>query len=708
MKAYSLDVRGWMTAHGFNVDNTYCFNPSIVHLEGRLFLMTYRIIRYAVRDTPVHPWKMWSNGAAYVTKYLSSATSSYSAFKYRDTLASDHVALIDDKIPDIDASHIEFDGTAAFIVEMDRDDRGNIAHIRLLSHVSSLFGRHFNQDCRVFKGPDDQLHVSYNGFVKSAVCMLTRRVYVHVDRNAVFVGDEQFACKDYILRNYIKNVEKNWAWFAASQRSIILYKLGRQITFIDDDANETFTRYSPLLAAMEDAFGSDVIFSLGTPMVRYANGWIAAGHIKVAHKGFDNRRCNDSWITFKKRIAHDARRMHLHGKYVYFMFLFFLDDTLRLTHMSNAFIPTDIAHTQHLPYALVFPCGIHVFSDDNVAITYGEGDARCKLLHLTRRDVRCALVAERAITPANYVFDFMDPAVDHPKIYVFGYYDRCNLGDECFRIVFAHMRDHHFPRCRLIVRNPHDVTRIDNDTRAIIIGGGDIVNPYFLEKISRLIGEARLSPPPLVLMVSVGTPYTDCIPKGYLDFVHHVFTRNNDDVAFLTDGVTQAPVSYVPDIVHMITPALQQYPSPVYKYTDYFHPTRINVAFCLTRTMYRKEHEADYFNMLCKLVRVIESLTASECNVILVPFGTNPRINKENDEKLHYQLMTFLGDNPHVKRVCSAKIHDPNDARAYARFVDDILKHVDVAVCARFHAHVMCFNHAVPVVSVATTRKSPC
>jgi hypothetical protein len=115
------------------------------------------------------------------------------------------------------------------------------------------------------------------------------------------------------------------------------------------------------------------------------------------------------------------------------------------------------------------------------------------------------------------------PAFNRARRYLaLGFYDRGNLGDEMFVEVFA--------------RNlTGDITFVCSDdcksippgTDAIIVGGGDIVKPHFMDTVRRRIRDARFCGP--MYLLSVGIPYTDATTLAYLRDYDHVFVRSAAD-----------------------------------------------------------------------------------------------------------------------------------------------------------------------------------
>lgn len=93
----------------------------------------------------------------------------------------------------------------------------------------------------------------------------------------------------------------------------------------------------------------------------------------------------------------------LTGNYIYMMVIFEFDKTGTIRRISNAFIPTE-SRCKHLPYFLCFPVGITYGRNENeILISYGEGDVRCKIWSLTRDNMKDLLSTEEEF--ANMLAD---------------------------------------------------------------------------------------------------------------------------------------------------------------------------------------------------------------------------------------------------------------------------------------------------------------
>jgi len=356
-----------------NEENVYVFNPSIAQVHNDVFLMTYRVIRYGY-DIPVHPWVAWfgkvsNNGERHPMKYRGPGPALTVSFEATN------------KLPEVPEGVFEFDGTAAALVRIDNDG------VKPIRFMSNLFDNELNVDTRIVPwgptgSPSSQgrpsFRVTYNAFVDSCPKRLPQMLMRDLDisGNGIKLSEERHCCDDY-LEKYGETMEKNWAYVVrpAEMGTLFLYKLGPKATFLHDTGH-TFTTPCPAIGRIMNQFGKDILFSLGTPVIRWKKRYLTAIHVKVHH---NLPAKSDNLARFLERNKRPDLCMHKH--FVYLMCLLTIDDDFEVTSMSHAFIPT--GNGDHLPYTLVFPTGIHAFPDDSVVVSYGEGDERCKFLTLS-------------------------------------------------------------------------------------------------------------------------------------------------------------------------------------------------------------------------------------------------------------------------------------------------------------------------------------
>lgn len=520
-----------------------------------------------------------------------------------------------------------------------------------------------------------------------------RDVYFSTDDDYIFVTDTR---AEYTVPSHVTDVVAPTIWTSSNynEEPRWLWSIdGEELMWTDPRPVVT---YCDAFGMLGDAYGTDVlhIAVTGVPVVPWGTGWLTAVTLCVDTEAA--MACTETLVTRPLKIY--LTNVTCPPKLICFVVLVRFDASQSVTHVSHAFLPEG--------FASVAPTGLHV-RPSNLAALIALHAPDCRdtpLMALTNTDVHRYMIPTFDFTPSNFGFVTMPPTNPKPKrIAVLGYYRRHNTGDDCFQYVFEMWQRRHYPHCTLSFFNPYDIGKLPKDIDIVIIGGGDLINAYFVDRIRTLLLTVG---PVIVSMVSVGTPYVNAIPgDDYLDFAHHVCTRNMHDIDLLSRRSPNATVMFFPDMVHALrTPRIEH---PLLRRLDAI--ARPLVGFCLTRTIYHASHAPEYFNMVCKYAELIQQLVLFQgVHVVLLPFGINMRNAKENDVKLHYQIMALVSPAvaSHVTNITPQSVgHNFANIATYITFVDNLVPRFDFAVCARFHAHVLCMNHRVPFMSVSTTRK---
>ena len=286
-----------------------------------------------------------------------------------------------------------------------------------------------------------------------------------------------------------------------------------------------------------------------------------------------------------------------------------------------------------------------------------------------------AFVNRRRNAPA-----FLQPAF--PKlsaltVLIVGFYDRSNLGDEAYKHAWARL----FRGVRYAVACVDDLVELPHDLDVLVVGGGDVVNPYFMDKIAKLAQD--FAGPRYAL--SVGIPYP--ADAGRLAFFDHSVVRSQADYdAAVAAGIPQENLSLSADYTWLL-PATAPYPRQP--------QPRPRLGMCLAQPVFA--HASDEFR--CSFVRLIDALSA-RYDVHLLPFNTTMDNARECDSLLDDALFAACQHEtqPHV--VC----HDPRRLQTPDSMVS-LLGTMDVVLCMRYHSVQFSLKARRPFVAVYTTRK---
>lgn len=310
-------------------------------------------------------------------------------------------------------------------------------------------------------------------------------------------------------------------------------------------------------------------------------------------------------------------------------------------------------------------------------------------------------------------------------IWVVGFYHSDNLGDDVFGWVFEHLIPDLIdatvelvPSHQLAARLP-----VPPEVRAVIVGGGDLINDYFMAQLRPLF-EAATCP---VYAVGIGIPYPKLIDEGYLDGFDYIMYRSAGDYDALTRRYGHNHALYTPDLAWFSesiapSPEITAPPReikrvgiflarPMY---DAREPTAYqtivnNVAYfiyeLLTRgldeSVPRKQSARRWWNNR----RTIQPRRSSkqQYEVELVPFGTSDA-HPSQDDRIMIKHVVYA-----LHMINGGKMPARVTVRADSPPIDQLVHHFrsryDYALCSRFHAHVYALMAEVPLISMSCTRK---
>ena len=621
--------------------NYYCFNPSLIHLRDDIYILIYRVIQY---DMPLeyHPWKIWDDGY----KYFDNSEQVIQQ-KYRNAYGKGRRIQITEDKNYIDLVN-EFDSTGIALFTFD----GN--KFQLLHNINNLFGREMNQDARITK-IDSKYFISYNMFETTNNQTHIRLRY----RDIQFTNEEIILSDEYpMFTHKYKSIEKNCVF---DQNHNIIYGLGKTLKVIIND--NMIQTPIPQLEKLINYYGEQNLFiSSGTPPIKYgSNLMLAVGHIKIAYTHVGHI-C--PFNQFLKMIDFDSIRKH--GKYIYFMFFYLFDDKYNVIKLSNPFIPTVSAN--HLPYLLVFPAGL-CYVGEKIAISYGEGDCKCKLLILNKTEIDSLLVDK-----LDMGFYFLTNCC---RIQHYGYFNHFNCGDDAFQLIFKYLHKKFYPHFEIeftdVCKDGYDLTTI---------GGGDVINKYFMSQIKSDQN---------VIAVGVGIPYVS--EEHYLEKLKYTILRNPRDYARLKH--TYKNTSYFPDLTFLLPKILK--PMPTHAHTH----TGKKIGMCLIQTYYKVGYETLYENFVTEIINFITLILRDGFIIHLIPFCINSKNSQENDLILMKRIKKhFPSDNvvlEYDESTCT--LHNYVE-RTYHKIAE-----MDFNICSRFHSHIFSMIHHVPFVSLTCGRK---
>ena len=293
------------------------------------------------------------------------------------------------------------------------------------------------------------------------------------------------------------------------------------------------------------------------------------------------------------------------------------------------------------------------------------------------------------------------------NIKVIGYYEHNNLGDDQYLISFKNLLN----KLRLF----YNIEFIDcdkiidkyfNDNDIIILGGGDVLNNYFIDKIIQKFNNK----PNKIIAISVGIPYTDILKTKKLQIFDHIFIRTKQDIELISNYYDINSITYIPDISCNLE----------YKENNYFHELKEIkkhkkiVGFALSRHIYNINYKDEYKNCLLSICKFINFLINNKYHIVFIPFNTNINSNSENDILIYNDIIELLQLNYYNYQ--HKKIIDvvQNPVKYDITFINinmnynniyNIFKLLDICIPMRYHACLFSIHNKVPFLPIFSTRK---
>lgn len=294
------------------------------------------------------------------------------------------------------------------------------------------------------------------------------------------------------------------------------------------------------------------------------------------------------------------------------------------------------------------------------------------------------------------------------KFCIIGYYGHCNLGDEQYKQSFMDLFKQYMPTSIKYQTEFYDCDMLQDytfsETDIIILGGGDVLNDYFLHKVISVFTGRNNK----IIAVSVGLPFTSVLTDtNKLNIVDYIFIRTKQDLELFSQYFHPHRVFYLPDLSMLL---LNKASLPVISEQITSTMTRIErikrsgkkiVMFSLSRHIYNSNYETNYQFIITTLCQFIKFLTTFNYHIVFVPFNTNSDNPIEDDTVVQQDIVSYLLQNGNVSLTNTTIINTKLTTDEVLKLLDL----VDVSVCMRFHACLFSVYKKVPIFPIFTTRK---
>jgi hypothetical protein len=403
----------------------HCFNPSIAHWKGDLYLCCYRaFVRYPNQrkikeklDPEVDPNHPWLGGDQSVTWWNTVVGGDGTGFFIMQiSQPSYHVKNVK-KLND---------GKSIFSIS---SSSSTTATPPLQTNWTKLKGvdarlLHLNGDYFLlsYNIPiySDEIKIKEHQTCSSGCFMIaTRLIRLNSKTGELGVFQENIMCP-----SISNKIEKNWSFWVLQNQLFFSYGLApkHQIYFAnlnfengiitcsnfkeEENNNGYFGELEKFYNLTEE--NKFLHVSVTTPAIvrRKKHSYIGVGHIKFKNKDQDALNLFQDTPLGKFYFSHPNLKHH--PIYDYFMFLYEFDPiTAQILSVSDAFLPEDTS------FALSFPSGLeYAPSNGNLIISFGDHDSMCKLLIISELALNKMLKPLR--NPQQFYF-FMLPQTCYTK-----------------------------------------------------------------------------------------------------------------------------------------------------------------------------------------------------------------------------------------------------------------------------------------------------
>lgn len=278
------------------------------------------------------------------------------------------------------------------------------------------------------------------------------------------------------------------------------------------------------------------------------------------------------------------------------------------------------------------------------------------------------------------------------KVKVIGYYGHHNIGDEQYKTTFVKLFSNYAEEIDFIdCDRLHDYTF--NQTDLIVLGGGDILNEYFLDKIINTFTQCQNK----IIAISVGLPYPSILlDTDKLNIIDYIFVRTEQDLDLFCEFFGQDRVAFLPDISYF----LREH----YTFHEEMHSSDYQniistikaqqkkiIAITLNRHIYE---ESSYDKILHSFKLFVTSLIERGYYIVLLPFCTGS--DNENDIIIHTDLVNLINERSHILNI-NMELSACETFHLYNYFY--------MTIPMRYHACLFSIYNNVPMLPIYTTRK---
>lgn len=266
------------------------------------------------------------------------------------------------------------------------------------------------------------------------------------------------------------------------------------------------------------------------------------------------------------------------------------------------------------------------------------------------------------------------------RIIVLGFYNRDNLGDESYKYAFRTIFKSDDVNVKLQFFCTDDIENIPIKTDIVICGGGDIINPYFMDKIHKIV-KNFYGP---IYAVSVGIPFPS--DAHYLHIFDHVFVRSMSDYEVAIKEIGDNNVTFTYDLCF----ALDFLPGPMIDNNN-----QINIGIFLAQPVFHANPKL--YDEFCEFVTL---LLRNHANIELHFFSFNTFIKNESE----CDILTYQNILTRLPPALSTRINMHSYVKNYMDMIS-LMQKMSINLCMRYHSIIFSLLTNIRFVPIFKSRK---
>lgn len=268
------------------------------------------------------------------------------------------------------------------------------------------------------------------------------------------------------------------------------------------------------------------------------------------------------------------------------------------------------------------------------------------------------------------------------KYLILGYFNRGNLGDEAYIPAYKII----FPNNNLVFVSVEDVESVPDDVSVVVVAGGDVINPYFVPKIKKLLKEWG-GP---CYAFSVGIPFE--ADAELVKLFDKIIVRSREDLPLAIRHLGKANVYFLEDVTWVLRSLV---PPITFRLPSSRHSKSIAIALAQPAFYKNANEESLVDSFVSFIYELICKYPSMKIN--LISFNTHIS-TAESDHIINTKIYNKLSNYENVAYCNQTALRDPVTMMKF-------IQKQDMVIGMRLHSILFSMIQNVPFVAVYCTRK---